>query len=164
MRTGSKISVTEAIISFILCVVTGCGFIAMHINSSVPVNKEDAISVTGTYESYDYSQRRGTFHYITLFFSDIEEQTVDGSCYSETLFEEIENLEKGTALHMLVDGKSGLIIELATEGKLLLDSDVASDALKGERTEFAILGIGMIITGAGILIYVIRTKNNKIRK
>ena len=155
-------SVTEAMISFILCIITGCGFISMHINGIDAVKKEETISVTGTFESYDYYQHRGTFHYIILSFTDIENQTVDGSCYSEALFEEIDKLSKGTELHMLIDEENGIIMELKTDDRILLDFDVACQAVKSERTEFIILGIGMIIIGLSVFVYVIRSKNKKV--
>ena len=159
---GHKLTVKEAIVCFVVLMITGCGFLGMHINSNDVIDRAEATEITASYESFDYSYARGGYiHYIVLEFSDADSMTVDGSCASWELIDIIREMSEGTQLHMLIDESSNLIFELRCDDSVLISFDDAVNNISYEKTGLAVLGIITIAGGLVFMVWFLRKNSSK---
>ncbi len=141
-RSDSKLSKNEAIICVVFCACLGCLFIFNNWNWNDSFSKEDAVELTARYDSVSYPQMK--FNYVILYFTDYENQLIDGACVSEELEENLNTLEYGTTVYMLIDPKSGYVMELRTDEKILLEFDYAQSQMRLDRLCYLCLGVIML--------------------
>ncbi len=165
IRSEQKLTVNEVIVSLIIFIIAGLGFISIHISGIDVIDKSEAIEITASFEGYDYSSSRsGYIHFIVLEFSDAENMTIDSSCASWELIDIIAEIPKGTPFHMLIDESENLIMELRTDDTVLINFDDARYNIRSDKTGFALLGIITIAGGMFLMIYIVRKKRKGLRE
>ncbi len=162
LLTGHKLTVKDAIVCFVILIITGFGFLCMHINSNDVIDKSETAEITASYESFDYSYARGGYiHYIVLVFSDADSMTVDGSCASWELIDMFREMSAGTQLNMLIDESRNLILELRCDDKVLISFDDAVNNISYEKTGLAVLGVITIIGGLVFMVWFLRKNSSE---
>ena len=113
------------------------------------VSREEAVATEATYQSCRKSYRRSTL-IILVRFSDLEQQDIDGSCASESLYQQINALAPGTRVSLLLHPNSATILEFRVGDTILLDFDSTVKALRREVTGFTVLGVFVYLCAFGI--------------
>ncbi len=149
----------EAIISIVLCIITGSFFVASNFNWNFSVSREDTTELVGCFEYMEYNHIKT--NYVKLCFSDIESRLIDGACVSNEFEESLHSLEYGTVLHMLVDEKSGYVMELRVDDNVLLEFDYSLEMMRLDRLLFLCLGVVMFAIAFGIAVKISPKRKRK---
>lgn len=129
------------------------------------IPKEDAIEVTGIFSSFHESfGRRRHLQEVSLHFKDRETLDIDGVCISDELRKELQKLEAGEKLSMLVHPDSDTILELRRGETILLHFEDAMEKLATETKTFFLLGLFYGGLSLYCLILLYRTGRGKQRK
>lgn len=128
----------------VITCLLGSVFSAMFFYWNVPISKEHATVITATFEKAEFfygSVGRTSLQDVMLFFTDTEQQCLDGTCVDQTLRDELKTMKRGTELTMRINERNGCVVELKTDTKELLSFDTAQEKLKNEGISFFCLGI-----------------------
>ncbi len=156
-RPIGKLTRTEMIILVVIALVEGCFFMTSYRDYNDFIEREDAVSVSAVFESYDCTYAKGGhINYITLSFSDYENLIIDGSCVNDDILSEIDSIEKGTVLYMLVDEENGKIADLKTEATVLLEYDDVKMSVIFDR--FSLFGYGIFSCCFALCVFIIVKK------
>ena len=113
------------------------------------VSREEAVAAEATYQSCRKSYSATPVEFLVRF-SNLEQQAVDGSCASEALYQQINALEPGTRVSLLLHPNSATILEFRVGDTVLLDFDSTVKALRREVTGFTVLGVFVYLCAFGI--------------
>ncbi len=124
-----------------------------------PIAREDAISVDAAFAGFreapghEKSKLKigssaivtgsGSAVPIILEFSDHAHLQIDGSCVNDALLMQLQALQPGDALTCLVHPNSNTVMEIVSDGALLMRFDDAVKRLSSEQRGFFILGLVM---------------------
>ena len=131
-----------------------------------PIEREDAINVSATYESYRiHYGRHSSISEIKIILDEQDSLCIDGACVSEEVLNGIEALPKGTKVDVLVHPNSDTIWELKHGDKTILSFEESQKDIKGENIGFGIFGMLMyactVFGGGSLLMRWIRAKKRK---
>lgn len=148
-----KMSTAEAYILLIIGLIMGTVFTFGEWYWNAPVEIEDGVSVTASFLEYDiwYGKRRN-IQEIKVIFSDYDHLCIDGSCVNPTLLQNLQMLNKGEEIQLIVHPNSDTILQMTSENKTILSFEETQDILSHERNGFSILGILMYASAAYALI------------
>ena len=162
-KKKSEIPNSKAILLLILGIIMGSVFIFVYNYFNGNVDREDAESVTVTYESYEekvHRSRYGRDYYAVLSFSDYKDLDISQLCYNDEVEEKLEALPKGAILNVIHHPRSDDIMELRHYGNCILSFDEVSERIHKENIGFFCLGVFMYFCALfGLCILV----GNKIR-
>lgn len=137
-------------------------FIATVFLSKLSINRvvsvEEANSLTVTYCGCDPSYRRGSIGYIDLEFTDHEELTIPGICSNKALVEQLGAIPKGRKLNLLVHPKSEDVLQIESNGEILLEFEDAQTRIWKDAVGFAVLGVFMYLCAGFLLVGMIFKK------
>ena len=128
----------------------------LSVNRVIPV--EEANKLIVTYSGCDPSYRRGSTKYIDLEFSDHEELTIPGICSNKALVAQLESIPEGTKLNLLVHPKSEDVLQIESNGEILLEFDYAQTRIWKDAVAFAVLGVFLYICSGFLLMGMIFKK------
>lgn len=157
-------AIVFAVLTLIMTTVFSYTFFA---NS--PITKTAAKEKVAVYNHYavEYGPKLrrsvNTLNYIELFFENEEKEYIRGACVNKELIKDIEALEKGTKLHMMINPDNNYIIELKTNSDELLNFDYAQKKLQQEGVGFLCIGIFMLVL-CGYFVYKAITTKERITK
>jgi len=121
---------------------------------NAPIEREDALYVDATFEEIKIRGRNGRRGAVIRFL-DHDQLSIDSSCISSDLISDLNNLQRGDRVTLLVHPNSNTILEMKSGGKLLMRFDDSVDMLDSTGYLFVIIGIFMYFCaafGAGTLI------------
>ena len=109
---------------------------------NAPITREDAISATAVYQSYEEARgRNGRIKEIVIRFADHSQLYIDGECITGELRDSIRCLAPGAVLSLTVHPNSGTIMELQAGDSVLLEFQNTSKKLTREAAGFVVLGL-----------------------
>ena len=148
-RTVAPIPVSTAILFVAVGLLLGSIFIfGMHYWSA-PLEREEAIEVEATIDSYlERKTIRGNSKGIRISFSDYEQQFIDTSCVTDDLRNDLKQLTKGEKLILLIHPNSATIWEIRTAEKTILSFAYTQNNLRKNNIGFGILGTFMYFGAA----------------
>ncbi len=157
--------VSTAILFIVIGLILGSIFILDMRYWNAPIDREDAISVEATFDSFIERESRGKSKGITISFSDYDQQFINTSCVTDDLRNDLKQLAKGDNLILLIHPNSQTIWEIRTEKKTILSFAYTQNTLRQENIGFGILGTFMYFGAAiglgSLLMRWIRTKKEK---
>lgn len=147
-----------------LVFATSCVFLMPEHQS--PVQYSEAVAEDGIFSGskviYGLTKRhiRNMPNGIRLYFEDGRTFEIDSSSYSDELAKKLHFLPSGTEVSMLLHPNSDCILDLRTEGEVLLEFDDGIKNLISEVKFFRILGFVMYGFAAVIIFdMIIHPKN-----
>ena len=165
-KSISLIPVSTAILFVVVGLLLGTIFILDVRYWNTPLEREDAIEIEATFDSYlERKTIRGNSKGIRISFSDYEQQSIDASCVTDDLRNDLKQLTKGEKLILLIHPNSATIWEIRTAEKTILSFAYTQNNLRQENIGFSILGMFMYCGAAiglgSLLMKWIRTKKKK---
>lgn len=121
---------------------------------NAPIEREDALYVEATFEEIKIRGRNGRRGAV-IRFVDHDHLSIDSSCLSNDLINDLKNLQRGDRVTLLVHPNSSTILEMKTGGQILMRFDYSMEMLGSTEYLFVIIGIFMYFCaafGAGTLI------------
>jgi hypothetical protein len=116
---------------------------------NAPLDRKNAIEVEATFDSYlERKTIRGNSKGIRISFSDYEQQSIDASCVTDDLRNDLKQLTNGDNLILLIHPNSQTIWEIRTEKKTILSFAYTQNTLRQENIGFGILGTFMYFGAA----------------
>lgn len=108
---------------------------------NAPIEREDTIYVEATFEEIKiWGGRNGTKGGIVRFI-DHDQLYIDSSCLSNELINDLKKLHTGSIITLLVHPNSNTILEMKSEGRVLLKFQDSTELLDSTSNLFVILGI-----------------------
>lgn len=138
-------------------IFVGTVFTSMLLRTT-EITRQEAVPLTGLYQSHDAFVRRHTTRYIDIQFYHGEEQTVDGCCSSDTLLEKLNRMTPGTEMTLLLHPVTDDVLEIRVADNVLLKFDNALSNLRREATGFFFLGLLMYFCAGYLIVGVLRKK------
>ncbi len=126
------------------------------------VTRDECMVVETTFVDYEYdrgSRRRG--EKLSIDCADGMRYWFDSASLDKSLRDELEILANGEEITMLLHPNSDVILELATENRVVLSFEEAMADMSGERTFFFYMGIimyGSSLYGIYLLIKVLKRR------
>ena len=168
-RKKQEISIGTAVMLLVVGLILGSIFVFGSQYWGEPIQREDAIEISATYEAYEINPGKIRKHHIKqieISIADHSSVYIDGACVSEDVKDGIKELPEGAKLNMLVHPNSDTVWELKHGDKTILSFEESQKDIKDENIGFIILGIFMYfcaVIGFGSLLMrgVKARKNNK---
>ena len=168
-KEKQKTSPGTAVMLLVVGLILGSIFVFGSQYWGEPIQREDAIEISATYEAYEINPGKIRKHHIKqieISIADHSSVYIDGACVSEDVKDGIKELPEGAKLNMLVHPNSDTVWELKHGDKTILSFEESQKDIKDENIGFIILGIFMYfcaVIGFGSLLMrgVKARKNNK---
>lgn len=139
-----------------LAIALGIFFIVSQ-GVNKPVLREEAVSYSGKFDHYDTSWE----NYREIYFEDGSVYDVYPHTESNTFREQMESLEKGTVLYILVNPNNDYVIEVKTETEELLNFELSQQDIDSYDNGYIAIGIFLCVCGAFLIFYIIGSRNYK---
>ena len=171
-KEKQKTSPGTAVMLLVVGLILGSIFVFGSQYWGEPIQREDAIEISATYEAYEINPGKIRKHHIKqieISLADHSSVYIDGACVSEDVKDGIKELPEGAKLDMLVHPNSDTVWELKHGDKTILSFEESQKDIKDENIGFIILGIFMYfcaVIGFGSLLMrgVKARKKNRRRK
>ena len=171
-KEKQKTSPGTAVMLLVVGLILGSIFVFGSQYWGEPIQREDAIEISATYEAYEINPGKIRKHHIKqieISIADHSSVYIDGACVSEDVKDGIKELPEGAKLDMLVHPNSDTVWELKHGDKTILSFEESQKDIKDENIGFIILGIFMYfcaVIGFGSLLMrgVKARKKNRRRK
>ena len=171
-KEKQKTSPGTAVMLLVVGLILGSIFVFGSQYWGEPIQREDAIEISATYEAYEINPGKIRKHHIKqieISIADHSSVYIDGACVSEDVKDGIKELPEGAKLNMLVHPNSDTVWELKHGDKTILSFEESQKDIKDENIGFIILGIFMYfcaVIGFGSLLMrgVKARKKNRRRK
>ena len=171
-RKKQGTSLGTAVMLLVVGMILGSIFVFGSQYWGEPIQREDAIEISATYEAYEINPGKIRKHHIKqieISIADHSSVYIDGACVSEDVKDGIKELPEGAKLDMLVHPNSDTVWELKHGDKTILSFEESQKDIKDENIGFIILGIFMYfcaVIGFGSLLMrgVKARKKNRRRK
>jgi hypothetical protein len=138
--TKELVSSVDLLTIMIIGLLMGTVFIFGMNYWESPVKRSDAISISATFRSYQADWVEKSTSDITIYFSDTDQMTIDGTCVTDELLNQLDRIESGTVLQVVKHPNSDTILEIVKGGEIIVDFDVTQKNLREEVMAFTIMG------------------------
>ena len=169
-RKKQGTSLGTAVMLLVVGLILGSIFVFGSQYWGEPIQREDAIEISATYEAYEINPGKIRKHHIKqieISLADHSSVYIDGACVSEDVKDGITALPEGAKLNMLVHPNSDTVWELKHGDKTILSFEESQKDIKNENVGFVILGVFMYfcaVIGLGsLLTRGVRARKNKKR-
>ena len=127
------------------------------------ISKDEAISLSATFDYYYNVSHKGSLDYISINFTDNEELFIDGSCYTRNLENLLKELKSGEKVDLLIHPRSNGIWQMKSGDITILSFEDSAAFIKRDNIYFsAILGtLCYIMAIVGILSLIFHYIENK---
>ena len=145
-KEKQKTSPGTAVMLLVVGLILGSIFVFGSQYWGEPIQREDAIEISATYEAYEINPGKIRKHHIKqieISIADHSSVYIDGACVSEDVKDGIKELPEGAKLNMLVHPNSDTVWELKHGDKTILSFEKSQKDIKNENVGFIILGIFM---------------------
>ena len=145
-KEKQKTSPGTAVMLLVVGLILGSIFVFGSQYWGEPIQREDAIEISATYEAYEINPGKIRKHHIKqieITLADHSSVYIDGACVSEDVKDGIKALPEGAKLDMLVHPNSDTVWELKHGDKTILSFEKSQKDIKNENVGFIILGIFM---------------------
>ena len=171
-RKKQEISLGTAMMLLVVGLILGSIFVFGSQYWGEPIQREDAIELSATYEAYEINPGKIRKHHIKQIEITLTDQSsvyIDGACVSEDVKDGIKALPEGAKLDMLVHPNSDTVLGLKHGDKTILSFQESQKDIKNENVGFIALGVFMYlcaVIGLGSLLMrgIRARKNNKRNK
>ncbi|HAS37662.1 MAG TPA: hypothetical protein DCS04_03480 [Ruminococcaceae bacterium] len=149
-----------------ICIITGLivgtvfTFGMQYWNS--PITKNEAMYTETVFFSYEEVYKNGSINELIIHFENYDNLSIHNTCCSQQVIDGIHSLKQGDKLKIYYHPKSGNIMELLCNEKVILQFEDASQRLSRDRQGFTALGIFMY--AAAVFGVVILIKERKVKK
>ena len=129
---------------------------------SATVTRNECTVVKTTFVDYEYdrgSRRRGKS--LSVDCGDGERYWFDSASIYYSLMDELDAIVPGEEITLLLHPNSDVILELATEDKVILSFEESMEDVAGERTFFFYMGIlmyGSSLYGVYVMVMVLKRR------
>lgn len=150
-RKKQEITLGTAVMLLVVGLILGSIFVFGSQYWGEPIQREDAIEISATYETYEINPGKIRKHHIKqieISFDDHSSVYIDGSCVSEDVKDGIKALPEGAKLDMLVHPNSDTVWELKYGDKTILSFEESQKDIKNENIGFVVLGVFMYFCAA----------------
>ena len=150
-RKKQEISLGTAVMLLVVGLILGSIFIFGSQYWGEPIQREDAVEISASYEAYEINPGKIRKHHIKqieITLTDHSSVYIDGACVSEDVKDEIKALTEGAKLDMLVHPNSDTVWELKHGDNTILSFEESQKDIKNENVGFIILGIFMYFCAA----------------
>ena len=130
---------------------------------SATVTRDECTVVETTFVDYEYDHGVGRYNSKSLSIDcgDGERYWFDSASIYYSLMDELDAIVPGEEITLLLHPNSDVILELATEDKVILSFDEAMEDVAGERTFFFYMGIlmyGSSLYGVYVMVMVLKRR------
>lgn len=143
--TNNKIDKQGAVflaVAFLL----GAVFFIYSFFESKPIEINEAIEKTAVFDYYELQYGKGEkLLGAWLFFENGEKEYIHGECVNHALISNLENLQKDSEIHLLINPKTNYVVGLQTDFTELLNFDYAQECLKQKGNEFLFSAVSMLV-------------------
>lgn len=146
---------TQGWICIIIGLIVGTVFTFGMQYWNSPITKDEAIYAEAVFSSYEEVYKNGSINELIIHFENYDDLSIHNTCCSRQVIDGIRSLKQGEKLKIYYHPKSGNIMELLCNGKVILQFEDASKRLSRDRQGFTALGIFMyagVVYGVVILI------------
>lgn len=147
---------TQASICTIIGLIVGTVFTFGMQYWNSPITKDETIYTEAIFLSYKERYKDGNVNELILYFKNHDELTVDNTCCSQKVVDEIRSLKEGAILKIYYHPNSNKILEMTCNGNTILQFDDSASKLSRDRQGFMVLGIIMYLGAAYGVIMLIR--------
>ena len=150
-RKKQEMTFGTAVMLLVVGLILGSIFIFGSQYWGEPIQREDAVEISATYETYEINPGKIRKHHIKqieITLTDHASVYIDGACVSEDVKDEIKALTEGAKLDMLVHPNSDTVWELKHGDKTILSFEESQKDIKNENVGFIILGMFMYFCAA----------------
>ena len=169
-KEKQKTSPGTAVMLLVVGLILGSIFVFGSQYWGEPIQREDAIEISATYEAYEINPGKIRKHHIKqieISIADHSSVYIDGACVSEDVKDGIKELPEGAKLNMLVHPNSDTVWELKHGDKTILSFEESQKDIKSENIGFIVLGVFMYFCAAiglgSLLTRGVRARKNKKR-
>ena len=169
-KEKQKTSPGTAVMLLVVGLILGSIFVFGSQYWGEPIQREDAIEISATYEAYEINPGKIRKHHIKqieISIADHSSVYIDGACVSEDVKDGIKELPEGAKLNMLVHPNSDTVWELKHGDKTILSFEESQKDIKSENIGFVVLGVFMYFCAAiglgSLLTRGVRARKNKKR-
>lgn len=169
-RKKQGTSLGTAVMLLVVGLILGSIFVFGSQYWGEPIQREDAIEISATYEAYKINPGKIRKHHIKqieISIADHSSVYIDGACVSEDVKDGIKELPEGAKLNMLVHPNSDTVWELKHGDKTILSFEESQKDIKSENIGFIVLGVFMYFCAAiglgSLLTRGVRARKNKKR-
>ena len=121
-------------------IILGNVFVILTWHEGKMIDKSEAISVAGVYDSYTvHHSARGSLNEIEIRFIDREKLYMDSAYWNTTVQDALDDLDSGDTVSMLIHPISEYIWEMKTEENTILSFEDAKSGVLAENLGFSII-------------------------
>lgn len=121
-------------------IVLGNVFVILTWHEGKMIDKSEAISVAGVYDSYTvHHSAKGSLNEIEIRFNDRERLYMDSAYWNTTIEEALDDLDSGDTVSMLIHPISEYVWEMKTEENTILSFEDAKIGVLAENLGFSII-------------------------
>ena len=147
-RVKKRMNKGEACAIFIMGIIWGTVFIFGNSYWNKTIEPDEAIEANVSYSSHkelvrllekyiDSRRQRG----IQMNFSDYDSLYIDSACVNEMLRKQLDELERGTKMQILIHPNADTILDMRTSDNTILEFNDVMGKLEKEKYGFYLLGV-----------------------
>lgn len=158
------IPISMCIYFVIAGIIIGNVFVIITWHEGKLIDKNEAISVSATFESYTlHHSPKGSLNEVGINFSDYEKLYMDGTCFDVDVESALDNLQSGDRAELLLHPNSDYIWEMKCDETVILSFEDAKTRIRSENIAFsAILGtFGYLCAGLGVVSLLLQFKERR---
>lgn len=158
-----KESLSDAVKIIVIGLLLGTVFTFGQQFWSATVTRNECTVVETTFVDYEYNHGLGRYKSksLSVVCGDGERYWFDSASIYYSLMDELDAIVPGEEITLLLHPNSDVILELATENKVILSFDEAMEDVAGERTFFFYMGIlmyGSSLYGVYVVVKVLKRR------
>ena len=161
-RYKKKETLSDAVKIIVIGLLLGTVFTFGQQFSSATVTRDECTVVETEFVDYEYAhhhRRRGRS--LSVDCTDGTRYRFDSASIYKSLMDELDTIVPGEEITLLLHPNSDVILELATENRVVLSFEEARADMAGERTFFFYMGIimyGSSLYGVYLLVKVLKRR------
>ena len=161
------IPISACVFFIVVGIILGNVFVILTWHEGKIINKSDAVSVVGVYDSYTlHHSPKGYLNEIEIRFIDREKLYMDSAYWNTTVQDALDDLDSGDTVNMLIHPILEDIWEMKTEENTILSFEDAKSGVLAENLGFSIIlgtfGYFCAIMGAvSLILQLVERKRKK---
>lgn len=134
------IPIGACVIFIVVGIILGNVFVILTWHEGKMIDKSEAISVVGVYDSYTlHHSPKGSINEIEIRFIDREKLYMDSAYWNTATRAALDGLDSGDTVSMLIHPISKYIWEMRTEEDVILNFQDAKSGVLAENLGFSII-------------------------
>ena len=142
-------------------IIIGNVFVILTWHEGKLIDKNEAISVAATFESYTlHHSPKGSLNEVGIYFSDHVKLYMDGACFNIDVESALDNLKSGDKAELLLHPNSDYIWEMKCDETVILSFEDAKTRIRSENIAFSVIlgAFGYLCAGLGVVSLLLQFK------